>query len=231
MPCLGSFHFLDLALSVHPAYEDILRRIRSGVPFLDVGCGLGQDIRKLALDGAPTELLFGADLTKEYIDAGYDLFNDKDKFKGSFLAVDLFDERSALRQLRPFGVINSTNFLHMFDRDMQIRAATCLVKLLSVDKGSLIVGTMAGSILPGEKPIEGAFATLSQGKYKTTFKHDAATFTTLWEEVAHIVDAKFKIDVQLTKEVKGTEQIGGKEVRLYFNTPDIRTLVFTVERL
>jgi hypothetical protein len=54
-----------------------------------LGCGFGQDIRALAVAGAPSEKLYGSDLRKEFWDLGYALFNDKDKLKSPFIQVDL----------------------------------------------------------------------------------------------------------------------------------------------
>lgn len=53
-PCVGSYLFAELVLFKHPAYPDILNRLKSDPSsvYLKVGCGLAQDIRKLIADGA-----------------------------------------------------------------------------------------------------------------------------------------------------------------------------------
>lgn len=55
-PCVGSFWFMALGLSLHPHYNALLTRLRTQDPptkFLDLGTCFGQDLRKLIADGAP----------------------------------------------------------------------------------------------------------------------------------------------------------------------------------
>lgn len=46
-PCIGSFRFLDLGISQSPVYFEVLQRLKSGEKLLDVGCGVGQELRQL----------------------------------------------------------------------------------------------------------------------------------------------------------------------------------------
>lgn len=61
-PCIGQFRFLDLALCKQPSYGTMLQRLKAGAKYVDIGCCIGQDIRKLVADGAPGENLYGAEL-------------------------------------------------------------------------------------------------------------------------------------------------------------------------
>ncbi|KAJ3485915.1 hypothetical protein NLG97_g6721 [Lecanicillium saksenae] len=61
-PCIRRFRFLDLVLCTTAAYPSILSRVKSGAVFLDLACCMGQELRKLAHDGAPSENTYGADL-------------------------------------------------------------------------------------------------------------------------------------------------------------------------
>ena len=47
--------------------------------FLDVGCCLGTDMRKLVFDGVPAQNLVGIELRQQYIDLGFDLFRDRNR--------------------------------------------------------------------------------------------------------------------------------------------------------
>jgi hypothetical protein len=39
--------FLRLRMSQHPLYSEVRSKIRDGASLLDIGCCLGQDLRKL----------------------------------------------------------------------------------------------------------------------------------------------------------------------------------------
>ena len=50
-PCLGQFRFLELNLSKRvDVYPRLLSMIKKGGNFMDIGCCLGQDLRKLIFD-------------------------------------------------------------------------------------------------------------------------------------------------------------------------------------
>lgn len=62
-PCIGMWGFLKPTLKwseINGEYNQVVRRIKHGDKFLDVGCAMGQDLRWLAADGVPTENLFAA---------------------------------------------------------------------------------------------------------------------------------------------------------------------------
>src|ERR1700712_3668202 len=98
-PCLGRWRFLELDLASHPLYHtDILPMLKDVEKpewiFLDLGCCLGQDVRKLLFDGVDPTRVYGADLRPEFIDMSYELFRDEDKLPRSehFIApADVFD--------------------------------------------------------------------------------------------------------------------------------------------
>ncbi|EKG15214.1 hypothetical protein MPH_07548 [Macrophomina phaseolina MS6] len=47
-PCVGSFLFAELALPTFPGYGGLVERLRDGERYLEIGCGLGQDVRKVS---------------------------------------------------------------------------------------------------------------------------------------------------------------------------------------
>jgi hypothetical protein len=51
-------------------YQQVLERVKNGENFLDLGCCLGQEIRKLVFDGAPSVNTYGSDLHGEFISVG-----------------------------------------------------------------------------------------------------------------------------------------------------------------
>jgi hypothetical protein len=46
-PRIGPFRFLDLGLRTSIQYEEVLKRLKSGERFLDMGCFFGHEIREL----------------------------------------------------------------------------------------------------------------------------------------------------------------------------------------
>ncbi|KXJ90483.1 hypothetical protein Micbo1qcDRAFT_234456 [Microdochium bolleyi] len=95
---IGHFRFLSLDFTSDPCYEIALVRLladrksdgsASTTTFLDVGCGLGQVLRQLVLDGVNSTRLYGCDVETDFIEAGYELFGDKGRTKATFVTGDL----------------------------------------------------------------------------------------------------------------------------------------------
>ncbi len=63
--------------------------MRTG-PFLDYGCGTGDNIRQLFRDGFSRELITGFDLTWESISLGFDLYRDEDAIRDLFVVNKKF---------------------------------------------------------------------------------------------------------------------------------------------
>ena len=80
---------------------------------MDLGCGLGQDLRVLVRDGTPAENLVGLDLMREYIDLGYELFQDRERLSSTFIAQDFFEDTPEIENIaRKAKVINFGYFMH-----------------------------------------------------------------------------------------------------------------------
>ncbi len=60
--------------------------------FLDVGCGLGPEIRVLGFAGVPSEKLIELDLKPEFIDLGYILLREEGALRSEFVAANIFDQ-------------------------------------------------------------------------------------------------------------------------------------------
>src|SRR5207253_3242808 len=99
------------------------RRVKDGQKLLDVGCCVGQDLRKLVYDGAPAENTFGSDREQSFMDIGYELFLDKSTSKITFIAADILNPDSDLKQLNgQIDIIHAASFLHLFDWDECVQA-------------------------------------------------------------------------------------------------------------
>lgn len=180
-----------MSISQATQYSNIVQRIKDGDKYLDIGCCIGQDIRKLVYDGVPSENTYGSDLKKEFMDIGYDLFLDKDKLKTTFIAADVFDPASELTQLDGhIDIIHAASFFHLFDWNEQVQAAKRVAKLLSSKPGGMVVGRQAGNVNAGERPRE-------TDPKQTRFHHNASTFVKLWEQVGEETATKWEVDARL----------------------------------
>ncbi|KAF2222404.1 methyltransferase domain-containing protein [Elsinoe ampelina] len=224
-PCIGTFRFLDLSISLLPVYSEIVERLRTGQQnFLDLGCCFGQDIRRLVYDGVPSENTFGSDLKLDFMELGYEMFLDKDSLKTKFIDGDVFDDNSDLSQLHGnVDIIQASAFFHLFDREKQKKVAHRVVKLLKPQHGSLLVGRQVGSINPGEY-------LHRTNPNSNMFRHNDVSWKELWDEVGSETGTKWDVTVEL-KDLGG---VGGPRALptdgKQQNMEDIRWIIFSVRR-
>ncbi|EXJ75440.1 uncharacterized protein A1O5_02136 [Cladophialophora psammophila CBS 110553] len=215
-PCLGRWRFLELDLSSHPLYhshilpmlaaskeekapepdeasEVVGKNETPGWIFLDLGCCLGQDIRKLIFDGGDARRIYGADLRPEFIDIGYALFRDEDKFPRAehFVApADVFDfspdsELSKKCDGR-VGILHATSVFHLFSWDEQVVMARRCLQLMTATNGRvLICGCQVGNENPGE------FPRLRGGS--TRYRHNEASWKKMWDQVVRQEPTRSKV--------------------------------------
>lgn len=199
-PCLGRWRFLELDVSTHPLYHSyILPSMARDKPeskrpswiYLDLGCCIGQDTRKVLFDGADPSRVFGADLVPEFIDIGYELFRDEDKFPKSehFIApADVFDFSTESELSKKcdgkVGILYSTAVFHLFDRDLQMKMANRCLQLMAKQAGRvLICGSQGGNINAARRERGGS----------ASFHHNAESWKIMWEEVVQTEPWKDKV--------------------------------------
>lgn len=153
-----------------------------------MACCVGQILRKLAFDGVDPARLYGTDLSTEFLDLGFELFNDREKFgPDSFVAANLLDpsDEGSKKLEGKVTLICAGNFFHLFDRDQQLFAATKMIKFLKPGvTDAVILGGQIGSSKPGN------FTAVTGG---TRFLHDPETFQELWDEAGRTTGTKWKV--------------------------------------
>lgn len=213
-PCIGQFKFLRLSLHELPSYASMVRRLKQGAKYLDMGCCLGQDIRKLVMDGAPPENLYGAELNAPFIDLGYDFFRDRG-LAVSFVEADalVLSAGSPLSKLKgTVDFVHLAMVLHCFGRgDQRVVLENC-VSVLRPERGSLILGTAVGDL-------EGSQAPAGH------FMHSVETFKALWADISERMGVGFDCRAYLDS------GLGIAEAKRNFGFDKARRLVFEVERL
>ncbi|KAF3171409.1 hypothetical protein TWF225_010582 [Orbilia oligospora] len=201
-PCIGSFRFLDFAITESPIFTTALTKLNSGGKYLDLGCCFAQDLRALVHAGIPSENLYGADLQSGFIDLSYDLFKDGHTLKSTFFEGDIFDF-STFKPIRgeisnpnlfqkikgDIDIISARSFLHLFNPEREFKAACQIVAILKDSPGSIIMGRQVGSFTPGMESI-------SLGR-REVFRHDPQTWEELWNRVGEATDTKWDVQAKL----------------------------------
>lgn len=241
-PCLGRFRFLELDLSTHPLYRSYviptLQKAgadgRAPPIFLDLGTCLGQDIRKLIFDGVSVSQVYGSDIQQEFIDAGYELFQDGKKLpRDRFLCpANVFDdlEASRFQVLKDrVDILHATSVFHLFAESQQSDVARCCMRLLRKDPicTSLVLGAQAGNINAGEySKLEG----------KKRFRHNEKTWKAMWEQVCQedefrdkVKTLRINVEMEMyTPAVAGQPRNSGKQKQIGSFEEGFRWMKFEV---
>ena len=182
-------------------YAEILSRVKRGDVFLDVGTGFGQELRRLAADGAPGQNMYAVDLSSDFWELGYVLFKDRERLDAKLIVADVLasdDGNGDLEALKAkVDIIHAGSFFHLFDWDSQAEALKRLVSLTR--KGALMVGHQTG-----RKP---AKRTLIGGEPR--FYHDEESWRSLWSTVGEATGTTWKIEVEVGEhDILGLKQDG-----------------------
>ena len=177
---------------------------------------LSQNIKVSA--GAPPQNVYGADVSLDFINLGYELFLDQDKLGVKFITADLFNTASTLftEFTGRLDIIHATNFFQQWEWDRQIEAAKLIIKLLVNKPGSMIIGSQVGS----KRAREIEFVAIDG----SAFMHSTKSFKILWDRVSR--DTGIPFDVQVT-ETTFSEQAayGWQEELEHFR------LIFTIRKI
>ncbi|KIJ57167.1 hypothetical protein M422DRAFT_198577 [Sphaerobolus stellatus SS14] len=178
-PCIRLFTFTQLAVTEYPLYHEMLKHglYQSNALLIDVGCGFGNDLRKLVADGFPAHKVVATDVNSHLWQIGHRLFCSNTRtFPVKFVQADVFDDRAlslqtpvfparpdlravhTLTQLKGHGTIVTLQMVfHLFDQRTQYELAHRMATLLSPMPGSIMVGRQMGDTTPrnlmlGQKP-------------------------------------------------------------------------------
>ncbi|KAH8647706.1 hypothetical protein BX600DRAFT_475746 [Xylariales sp. PMI_506] len=240
-PCLGSFNFLGFHLSAHPAYKEhvlaplkALRHENSTAGdkeeplFLDLGTCFGQDLRRLAYDGAEVNRLWGSDINEELIDFGYELFRDQDRLpRDHFLCPgDLLSTSPAGDKLVALDdkvtIIGVNAVFHLFSFEDQKKAADRCLRLFRKTPGRpvLLLGVQQGSLRAGEVRRENVTENFAH-----KYRHNNDSWRELWASVCGTNEWKDKVaKLEINTELKDggwhREGMVGQEVKVILEDTD-----------
>lgn len=189
--------FLELNMSRHPLYPQVLSRLRNNEMksrLLDVGCGLGQDERKLNFDGVPAGQVYAVELEAELINAGFDLFMDSDEEEISFLQGDAVKDEATqwMKKFKVedgFEIVHTGALFHLFDWEKQLVIARKLVEVVQGKDDAMIFGwTFAAH--------EAGLRSLGPNKEAQIFGHNEKTVRRFWKEVGEISGTSWSLELQ-----------------------------------
>lgn len=210
-PCIGRGWFLLPGVSALKAWPDVVEATRDGKTILDLGCGLGQDLRRLQSEAiskgkTPTMSLnlYASDVRRETWDMGCDLFRDKNGKQPvvKFLCADArrvrldgrpgasFGERGQLEEIRGrVDVIMMSQLLDLFFWHDQLAIGETIVELSHV--GTKVVGCTFG-VVKGEA---GEFQRDGDLGFPRMY-HDIHSFGMLWWDIGENSGTSWKVEVE-----------------------------------
>lgn len=215
-------------------YPEVLSRVQNGEKFLDLACCLGQEIRKLVHDGAPSANTYGSDLYGGFFPVGYELFGDRDRLQTTFIAADIFDDNSELvTKLRgKMDIIYAGDFFHLFSLEQQETVAARIVQLLAAKPGSLLVGRHSGAETPAETTRGGG----SGGDVRKHFNHNPESWKQLWDRIGERTGTKWTVEAKLVPEFKFATTAAAGEASQLAESAEVERLrssmglIYTIRR-
>lgn len=164
--------------------------MRASAVLLDLGCGLGQVLRQLAVDGCPPGRLIGLDASRALVDLGFELFRDRARPAGAprFVVADVLAApppsksapgAAALRALDgAVDIVHAASFFHLFGWAEQLAIGVRLVAMfrrpgLGRGGSAVLVGRDLGERCPLDPAVHGP------GRYR----HSPASLQRLWDAI------------------------------------------------
>jgi hypothetical protein len=219
------FQFLDLSMVTTETYPEILDRVKQGDKFLDLGCCLGQEIRQLVFDGAPSANTYGSDLWGGFFPVAYELFKDEDRLETTFIAADVFDDSSPLTKLAgEINIIHTGALFHLFGLEEQEKLALRIVELLAAKPGSLLIGRQSGNETAGDSSRAG------DKSGRKSYQHNPRSWKEFWDRIGEKTGTKWSVEADLSLPEYTLSAPEGKSVEIQ-RKMTAKGLRFTVRRL
>jgi hypothetical protein len=181
---------------------------------------MGQDLRRLALDGIPQENLVGNDIVNHF-DLGYEFFNDKDRFHVRYIESDLLFPNSEMKQLHgQINVISIVHVLHQWNWDTQVFACKELVKYSK--PGSVVIGYQGGT-----NDIAKRTKLSKENGHPEFTLHDTETFQRMWNVVGEETGTEWSTESMIVP----WNELAYRDEEVAYIGPDFVLLRFLVTRV
>ncbi|KAJ5156470.1 hypothetical protein N7492_009273 [Penicillium capsulatum] len=176
-PCLGRGWFLLPGLAGLDIWPQVVEAARCGQSILDLGCGLGQDLRMLHSDSGGAGKLYAADGIPEMWELGCELFQDHEKQVAKFLCADLRRYCSTLKKgdVGSIDVIITSGFLDLFDWCGQMDIMQTLPYISHI--GTKVIGCAFGTAQHDGSEVS------ESDRAVTGMFHSPNTFRAFWHDL------------------------------------------------
>ena len=176
---------------------------------LDLGCCVAQTLRQLVFEGGiPSENLIGMDLRKDFVELGFELFGDRERWRGEFVVGDILDEGDGcVRGLEGrVDVVHAASFFHLFGWHDQVAVGVRIVSFFKKKaKNPLVLGRQVGEENPWELEEYKAL-----GDKNARYHHNEESMQRLWDVIGERTGTRWRVEAEMGKE--GDVLENGEEV-------------------
>jgi len=206
-PCIHMFGFANTWFTKNKIFPEIQKGLKD-VKVIDIGCMMGTDLRYLHILGAPAQNLVGVEYLQDYIDLGFQFFQD-----GESQMKAVFQQGSALdpppeRFLEQFDFAGLGSVFHLFDEEEINKLMNYTKSVLK--KGGIMFGKTTGH--PKGKEGVNTMTCNPKDPNKSVYLHSADTLSALF--------TSFGFTDLVVEEIVFTAEMHKGIAKLIHNAPD-----------
>ena len=163
---------------------------KEGKSILDLGCGLGQDLRQLCVESGAVAKLYATDADQKVWDLGLEMFGDGEKPVAKFFCADARKQNFGGKLDEIIGTVDvviTSQLLDLFWFHGQLEVLENVVRLSKVGTKVMdcTLGTADGEVLEYESDGYGPFSRFYHSRYSLEIP---------WIDVAARTNTKWRVE-------------------------------------